>query len=158
MNKEGRGFARTNVAFSVSTAAVNAMWAGTSRVMAASSTAGCSKDGSTGAVNCTLDSTLSSADLSTWLNAAQALNSQINSSSTIVITAFGGAGGAGDSSGAEPGGKAGSGGSAQMVTTLADLTSTYGTTKIYYYFGAQGSDDHPGGKGGAATIVAAADL
>ncbi|HZF12930.1 MAG TPA: hypothetical protein VFE33_29425 [Thermoanaerobaculia bacterium] len=125
---------------------------GPSRVLAAG-TETCSKDATGTSVTCTLSSGASSIDLSTVLSDAQALNSAVNSSSPIVITALGGAGATGNG-----GGKTGPGGSAQMATRLADLKSSYNTTKIYYYVGAQGSNDHPGGKGGTATIVSVADL
>src|SRR5262245_3255237 len=123
----------------------------------------CSVD-ATGKVTCTLSSSASSIDLSTVVSDAKTLNSAINSNTPMIITAFGGAGAAGndhnegDPTDGVPGGEGGGGGSAQMVTTLADFSSTYGTTKIYYYLGSQGSTEHPGGKGGSSTIVATADL
>src|SRR5262245_52802505 len=128
-----------------STQSVLASW----KEIAMSGSETCSVD-ATGKVTCTLSSGASSIDLSTVLSDAQALNSAITSGSAIVITAFGGSGGDGHD---EPVGRGGSGGSAQMVTTLAALSSRYGTTKIYYYLGSQGSTEHPGGKGGASTIV-----
>jgi hypothetical protein len=114
---------------------------------------------SASAVSCTLQSTDSVVDLDDVQAAAQFALTAAGSSVTLDddtpmwIRAWGGEGGENDGTLA-----GGDQGLAQTLTTIAYISSNYGTTQLYYYLGSVGDGSHEAGKGAASTIVSSADL
>jgi hypothetical protein len=111
-----------------------------------------------GSVTCTISSSAVQTDLTEVLTSAQALNSALSTSSSMIIIAYGGAGGRGKDYSGGSGGSGGQGGMAQMTTSLDSFRKAYNGSMLYFYFGAQGSTEHWGGKGGSSTVVSVANL
>ncbi len=144
-----------NTATTVETFAMDAIIA----AMSALSDATCSviPDDSS-LVVCTLSSNSDYADLvDNVMTKASDLNSAIDETTTMWMQAYGAGGGNGTNEvlGGD-GGTGGKGGVAQIITSISDYESAFGTTAIYYYIGQTGSHDDSGGSGGASTMALAA--